>query len=117
MANQKKKEFFLKRWFKRMFLGADREVKSILEEEQVQTPMRTVAMNFLHRKTAMVGVVIFLCIFLLVLIGPEGDFSPAEIDAALRAGFEEITLGTQRLRTETAAVVATVMASVANAGQ
>ena len=32
-------------------------------------------------------------------------------------GFEEITLGTQRLRTETAAVVATVMASVANAGQ
>lgn len=71
MANQKKKEFFLKRWFKRMFLGADREVKSILEEEQVQTPMRTVAMNFLHRKTAMVGVVIFLCIFLLVLIGPR----------------------------------------------
>ena len=35
---------------------------------------------------------------LLVLIGPEGDFSPAEIDAALRAGFEEITLGRQRLR-------------------
>ena len=49
-----------------------------------------------------------------VLIGPEGDFSPEEIDAASAAGFEEITLGPQRLRTETAAVVATVMVSVAN---
>ena len=49
-----------------------------------------------------------------MLIGPEGDFSPAEIDAALRAGFEEITLGRQRLRTETAAVVATVMAATRN---
>lgn len=51
----------------------------------------------------------------LVLIGPEGDFSQEEIAFALANGFEEITLGTQRLRTETAAVVATVMASVANA--
>lgn len=51
----------------------------------------------------------------LVLIGPEGDFSPAEIDFAVAHGFEEITLGTQRLRTETAAVAAVVMVSVANA--
>ena len=49
-----------------------------------------------------------------MLIGPEGDFSPEEIDAALACGFEEITLGTQRLRTETAAVTATVMVSVVN---
>lgn len=49
-----------------------------------------------------------------VFIGPEGDFSPEEIDFALANGFEEITLGTQRLRTETAALVATVMASVVN---
>ena len=53
----------------------------------------------------------------LVFIGPEGDFSAEEIAFACANGFEEITLGTQRLRTETAAVVATVMASVANAGQ
>ena len=52
-----------------------------------------------------------------ILIGPEGDFSPAEIDFALAHGFEEITLGTQRLRTETAAVAATVMFSVVNALQ
>lgn len=50
----------------------------------------------------------------VVFIGPEGDFLPAEIDFALAHGFEEITLGPQRLRTETAAVVATVMASVVN---
>ena len=49
-----------------------------------------------------------------ILIGPEGDFSTAEIDAALAAGFEEISLGSQRLRTETAAVAATVMAATIN---
>lgn len=42
----------------------------------------------------------------LVLIGPEGDFSPAEIDMALKAGFKPISLGPSRLRTETAALVA-----------
>lgn len=52
-----------------------------------------------------------------IFIGPEGDFSPAEIDFALEHGFEEITLGEQRLRTETAAVAATVMAAVVNASQ
>lgn len=49
-----------------------------------------------------------------IFIGPEGDFSPEEIDLALAHGFEEITLGPQRLRTETAAVVATVMAATIN---
>lgn len=52
----------------------------------------------------------------LILIGPEGDFSADEIALALANGFEEITLGNQRLRTETAAVVATVMVSVVNNG-
>ena len=47
----------------------------------------------------------------LLLIGPEGDFSPDEIDRALACGFEEITLGPQRLRTETAALVAVTMVS------
>ncbi|MBE7178609.1 MAG: 16S rRNA (uracil(1498)-N(3))-methyltransferase [Mucilaginibacter polytrichastri] len=41
-----------------------------------------------------------------IMIGPEGDFSPAEIDAALQAGFEPVTLGESRLRTETAALEA-----------
>lgn len=50
----------------------------------------------------------------LVLIGPEGDFSPKEIDLAVRGGFREITLGSQRLRTETAAVMATALVAAAN---
>lgn len=51
----------------------------------------------------------------LILIGPEGDFSPEEIKFALQNGFKPISLGNQRLRTETAAVVATVITSTINA--
>ena len=50
----------------------------------------------------------------VVLIGPEGDFSPEEIRLAVECGYEEITLGRMRLRTETAAVVATNIVSVIN---
>lgn len=42
----------------------------------------------------------------VVLIGPEGDFSPEEIQAAVDAGFQPISLGDARLRTETAALTA-----------
>jgi len=42
----------------------------------------------------------------LVLIGPEGDFSKDEIKSALEHGFEPVSLGESRLRTETAALVA-----------
>lgn len=42
----------------------------------------------------------------LVLIGPEGDFSPDEVKLAMENGFEPITFGQSRLRTETAGVVA-----------
>lgn len=45
----------------------------------------------------------------LVMIGPEGDFSPDEVHAAESAGFISVSLGHSRLRTETAALVATVM--------
>ena len=51
----------------------------------------------------------------VILIGPEGDFSPEEINFALENRFTAVTLGDQRLRTETAAVAAVVMTSVANA--
>lgn len=42
----------------------------------------------------------------LILIGPEGDFTPKEIDDALSNDFKAITLGESRLRTETAALEA-----------
>ena len=41
-----------------------------------------------------------------VLIGPEGDFSPEEIRRALDSGWVPVSLGDNRLRTETAALVA-----------
>ena len=41
-----------------------------------------------------------------ILIGPEGDFSPEEVRAAMDAGFIPVHLGESRLRTETAAIVA-----------
>ncbi|HRR24805.1 MAG TPA: RsmE family RNA methyltransferase, partial [Bacteroidia bacterium] len=40
----------------------------------------------------------------IVLIGPEGDFAPHEIKLAIDAGYENISLGEKRLRTETAAL-------------
>ena len=42
----------------------------------------------------------------VILIGPEGDFTPAEIDLALQNDYKAITLGDSRLRTETAALAA-----------
>ena len=44
-----------------------------------------------------------------VLIGPEGDFTPAEIALARAAGVRPVTLGHSRLRTETAALAAVFM--------
>ncbi|CAM4024323.1 16S rRNA (uracil(1498)-N(3))-methyltransferase [Flavobacterium branchiophilum] len=43
---------------------------------------------------------------ILMLIGPEGDFSTSEIQAALAENFVPVSLGNTRLRTETAAIVA-----------
>ena len=41
------------------------------------------------------------------LIGPEGDFSSAEINAALQSGYQAVEMSAFRLRTETAALLAT----------
>ena len=41
-----------------------------------------------------------------VLIGPEGDFSPEEVEAAINAGYRPVSLGSSRLRTETAGLAA-----------
>lgn len=50
----------------------------------------------------------------LILVGPEGDFSATEIQQALDAGFEPISLGNARLRTETAALAATLEIALLN---
>lgn len=46
-----------------------------------------------------------------LLIGPEGDFTRGEIELAVEAGWQEVTLGAARLRTETAALA--MLAAVA----
>ncbi|HDP75972.1 MAG TPA: 16S rRNA (uracil(1498)-N(3))-methyltransferase [Bacteroidales bacterium] len=51
---------------------------------------------------------------LLILIGPEGDFSPTEVSLAISNGFHEVSLSTSRLRTETAGIVACHTANLAN---
>ena len=50
----------------------------------------------------------------VVLIGPEGDFSKEEITSALAAGFRPVSLGNSRLRTETAGVFACAAIHVIN---
>jgi 16S rRNA (uracil1498-N3)-methyltransferase len=45
----------------------------------------------------------------IILIGPEGDFTPDEIQTAIKQNYIPVSLGETRLRTETAAIVAAVM--------
>lgn len=50
----------------------------------------------------------------LVLIGPEGDFSTNEIALALQSGFTPVSLGTNRLRTETAGIYTSAIFNAIN---
>jgi 16S rRNA (uracil1498-N3)-methyltransferase len=45
----------------------------------------------------------------MILIGPEGDFTPGEISLALQHHFNAVSLGGTRLRTETAGIVAATL--------
>lgn len=51
---------------------------------------------------------------ILILIGPEGDFSSKEINLALKNNFIPVSLGNTRLRTETAGVVASHTVALIN---
>lgn len=50
----------------------------------------------------------------VIAIGPEGDFSPEEVQLALANGFQGVSLGKARLRTETAGLMAVGMFNVVN---
>jgi 16S rRNA (uracil1498-N3)-methyltransferase len=50
----------------------------------------------------------------VILIGPEGDFSPNEVTLCLAHGFKPVSLGNHRLRTETAAITAAALFNVMN---
>ncbi len=48
-----------------------------------------------------------------VLVGPEGDFSIDEVKLALENGYQSVSLGKSRLRTETAGLFAVTLANLA----
>lgn len=50
--------------------GAGKKKLSVLEEEQMQGPVRTIIKNFTSNKLSMTGLVVFLLIFAIVIIGP-----------------------------------------------
>ncbi len=50
----------------------------------------------------------------IILIGPEGDFTTDEIEKARINGFEIVNLGNHRLRTETAALLACSIVNISN---
>lgn len=62
--------------FARMF-GMQKKERSFMEEEALQSPTRVAARNFFHRPTAVFGLVVFIMIFLLVMIGPY--FMPIDL--------------------------------------
>ena len=52
-------------------LFGPKKQRSFMEEEQLQSPGRTIVRNFVSNKLGMTGLIIFLCIFLFVMIGPN----------------------------------------------
>ena len=81
--SKNKKEFFLIRWFKRCVMG-NRQELSLEEEEKIQTPMKAMVSNFVHKPLAMTGLIVFLAIFVFVLIGPKyWPLDLSEQDASL----------------------------------
>lgn len=53
---------------------------------------------------------IFECKSFPILIGPEGDFTKEEVELLTKSGYKSITLGKNRLRTETAGLFACMLA-------
>ena len=63
---KKKKSTLLTRLF-----GNRNKVTDFMTEEQLQSPGRLILKNFLHNRLGMIGLIVFLLIFLLVMIGPK----------------------------------------------
>jgi 16S rRNA (uracil1498-N3)-methyltransferase len=73
-------------------------------------PLGLLAHCYENEKNAMKDVFVFNnC---PILIGPEGDFSTKEVGFAMKSGYKTITLGENRLRTETAGIYAVVKAKL-----
>lgn len=62
---------------KRLFGFGKKEELDVMQEEALQSPMRTIIKNFMENKLAMTGLIVFVVIFLIVLIGPL--FNPIDL--------------------------------------
>ena len=71
----KKKEFFLLRWFKRMFLGSSRELT--VSDERYDSPGKLAVKRFFRKPLATTAVVVLLLLFLFAFIGPI--FAPVDL--------------------------------------
>lgn len=81
-VEKKKQEFFLKRWFGRLFNRKKTEL-SFMEEEALQSPFKMIVNNFWDNKLSRFGLIMFILIFLGVMFGPY--LSPIDL------GFQDNT--------------------------
>lgn len=79
------------------------------EEDIATTPQKFIAHCLEEDKKTLPATVDGSLPAQLILIGPEGDFTPAEIELALQHQFIPVTLGETRLRAETAGIVAATL--------
>ena len=71
MSKDNKKKKHSASLLKRLFGGKSKvEEMDLMQEELLQSPMRTIVRNFFENKLALGAVIVFLTIFLIVLIGP-----------------------------------------------
>lgn len=89
-------------------------IKSFIEEFKVSNTMRYVAYCDPEIPRRDLAKELKAHTDTVILIGPEGDFSPEEIRSAINSGFIPISLGDCRLRTETAALAACQTIHVVN---
>lgn len=62
---------------KRLLGFGKKKELDVMQEEALQSPMRTIIKNFMSNKLAMLGLIVFVVIFLIVLIGPL--FNPIDL--------------------------------------
>ncbi len=86
-------------------LNPAKSLKEFIKEQEINDNLKLIAHCEDTKKQSLKGVLTPKQSVIL-LIGPEGDFSHNEISLALKHGFNPVSLGESRLRTETAAVVA-----------
>lgn len=112
-----RKELKTERLEKIAISAMKQSLKSVLPEIMPMTPIKEVIMDYgdrqrfvayCDRDTPRIDLPFVYAPMsdVIIMIGPEGDFSPEEIKMALECGWQPITLGDNRLRTETAAITA-----------